>query len=150
MKNIQKRADNKFAATVRLNGHSVGRTFPTLKQAREWASRVEIAINDEIANPNLVFNKDDWKPKRPDKPKPKKQLEAEALKERETPSISWTLSQAITKYMYEDLEDLKGYKQALLRLKMWMRSEFADIPLKDISAEMVHQWKINRRTNKGR
>ncbi|MFS8368483.1 tyrosine-type recombinase/integrase [Acetobacter oryzifermentans] len=150
MKNIQKRAENKYAATVRLNGHSVGRTFPTLKQAREWSSRVEIAINNEIANPNMVFNKDDWKPKRPDKPKPKKQLEAESLKERETPSINWPLSQAIKKYTYEDLEELKGYKQALLRLKMWMRSEFADIPLKDISAEMVHQWKINRKTNKGK
>lgn len=150
MKDIQKRAEDKYAAKVRLNGHSVGRTFPTLKQAREWASRVEIAIHDEIANPNLVFNKYDWKPKRPEKPKSKKQLEAEALLEAQTPSINWSLSQAIKKYMCEDLEDLKGYKQALLRLKMWMRSEFADIPLKDISAEMVHQWKIKRRTNKGK
>lgn len=150
MKSIQKRSENKFAAIVRLNGHSVGRTFRTFKQAKEWASRVEIAINDEIANPNLVFNKDDWKPKRPEKTKSKKQLETESLKERETPSINWSLSQAIKKYMYEDLETLKGYKQALLRLKMWMRSEFADIPLKDISPEMVHNWKIKRRTNKGK
>ncbi|BCI67434.1 integrase [Acetobacter aceti] len=116
----------------------------------EWASRVEIAINDEIANPNMVFKKEYWKPKKVEKPKPKKLIEAEQREFENIPSVNWPLKKAIQKYMYEDLESLKGFKQALLRLKMWMRSEFADVPLKDISAEMIHEWKIKRRTNKGK
>ncbi|MDG6095269.1 site-specific integrase [Acetobacter sp. AN02] len=149
MKQIQKRG-NKFAVTVRLNGYSIGRTFPKKSQALEWASRVEIAINDEIANPNMVFKKEDWKPKKVEKPKPKKLIEAEQRAFDNTPSVDWPLKKAIKKYMNEDLDNLRGYAQALLRLKMWLRSEFADVPLKDITAEMVHDWKINRRVRDGK
>lgn len=149
MKQVQQRG-KRYTATVRLNGHSLTSTFPKKSQAKEWCDRVEIAIRDEIVNPANVFKREDFIAKKAQKPKNIKELVAEKEKANNEPSVNWPLKKAIQKYMYEDLEKLKGFKQALLRLKMWLRSEFADLPLKDISPEMIHNWKIKRRTNKGK
>ncbi|GCE82690.1 tyrosine-type recombinase/integrase [Komagataeibacter diospyri] len=142
MKQIQKRGKAgawKYTGTVRLNGHSVSLTFPIRSQAKEWCDRVERAIKDEFAT-GKPFDKYDFIPRKPEKPKPLKvQREEEKLRNK-TPSTDWTLFRAIQEYKETELENLKGFKQALLRLNSWQKSEFAHLKLNEITPHMLAQW----------
>ncbi|WP_408873166.1 hypothetical protein [Gluconobacter roseus] len=124
MKQVQQRG-KKFTATVRLNGHSISSTFPKKQQANEWASRVEIAIKDEIVNPANKFRKDDFIAKKSIKKISVKEILKQAKEDNNTPSYEWTLLRCIKKYKYEELDKLNGAKQALLRLNMWEKTDLA-------------------------
>ncbi|GAA4502937.1 site-specific integrase [Gluconacetobacter tumulicola] len=143
MKQVQKRGA-KYTATVRLNGHSLSATFPRKTQANEWATRVDMAIRDEIANPNKIFRRENFLAKKP-KPAPKPKVETGIWLLDGVPDMSWTLRQAIKKYLYEEAPKLRGEKQAILRLKAWDRSEFASMKLTDITAQAIFSWMKNRR-----
>ncbi|MBS0980826.1 site-specific integrase [Acetobacter thailandicus] len=135
MKQIQKRGSTKnwkYTATVRLNGHSVSQTFTEKTQAREWANRVEIAIKDELAR-GKPFNKYDFIPKKKEKEKPLSQQIAEQQILNAKPNVEWTLKRAIEEYKNTELEKLKGFKQALNRLKAWEKHAFAQLKLNELS-----------------
>ncbi|MBS1035549.1 site-specific integrase [Gluconobacter cerinus] len=148
MKQVQQRG-KKFTATVRLNGHSISSTFPKKQQANEWANRVEIAIKDEIVNPANKFRKDDFIAKKYIKKISVKEILKQAKEDNNTPYYEWTLLRCIKKYKYEELDKLNGAKQALLRLQMWEKTDLANMKLTDITPDIVHEWKINRKIKKG-
>lgn len=139
MKQIQKRGkpgNLKYTATVRLNSHSLTQTFSLKSQASEWCDRVEIAIKDEMAR-GIPFNKEDYLPKKKAPPKSLKQLEEEQRIIDATYSEEWTLNRAIEEYKNTELESLKGFYQALNRLKAWQNHPFALLKLKDITPEIL-------------
>ncbi|WP_278368537.1 site-specific integrase [Acetobacter orientalis] len=146
MKQIQKRG-KKFTGTVRLNGHSVSLTFSLKSQASEWCQRVELAIKDELAR-GIPFDKFAFVPKKKEKPQTQKQIIEIQQIEEATPSSEWTLNRAIEEYKNTELESLKGFYQALNRLKAWQRHPFASLKLSELTPELIADY-IKEKKNAG-
>lgn len=142
MKQIQKRGKPgnwKYTGTVRLNGHSVSLTFPLKSQAQEWCDRVEISIKDEMAR-GIPFDKSNFLPKKPERQKSLKEIQEEQKLLDATYSEEWTLNRAIEEYKNTELDKLKGFKQALNRLKKWQKHPFASLKLNEITPELLAEY----------
>lgn len=136
---IYKRPDTgKWCVQIRVVGFpTMSKTFARKEDAKKWERFVLADIEAVRANPSIVFDKEKYF--RRSAKASRKQPEDDGR-----PSISWPLRKAINKYLMEEVDKLNGRRQATNRLEMWLRSEFADIPLNKISAQALFDWKTNR------
>lgn len=113
----------KVQAIVRKHGHSVSRVFSRSTDAKDWAKRVEVAI--ETSSKDRPFIKSDWLPKR------KEAINAQALADK--PQISWSLDRALEHYGKTISVLKKGWSQELRRIAQWRRNPIAKKGLCDLT-----------------
>lgn len=130
----------KHQAVIRKGGFSLSRVFWRIREAEDWARRVEDAIASAI--PERPFDRKAWLPL--------SAAEAEAQSfDDSKPHAGWTLHQALQHYMNTVTPAKKGLVQERKRIKQWMARDLAKTVLSQVTAERL-QDHVDARAGEGR
>jgi integrase len=123
----------KYQAVVRMNGHTLSRTFALYEQAKNWSRDCESAI--EKASPTTPFHKTAWLGLAPKPIAPPDDTK---------PHAGWTVKRALEHYGKTLTIEKKGKVQELARQRMWQNQAMAKKALSALTVEDV-QGVVNAR-----
>lgn len=118
----------KHQAIIRKGGHALSRTFFRIREAEDWARRVEDAIAS--ATPERPFDRKAWLP-----------LTGKEARERSfddsKPHAGWTVTRALEKWKDDVSQHRKGAAEEAARVRFWQGTAIGDRELGAVTAEDV-------------
>ena len=130
-----------YQAIVRLRGQALSRTFDKSEHAREWARRVESAI--DTATVEKPFQREAWLHSKIDEAEAKANMYGSDFTK--DPNRAWTLGRALDHYLQTVTPHKKGAAAEERLIKWWKKHPLAEKPLVSITTTEIDDF-ITART----